>query len=542
MNIDTSNAQVAFDDNGQPFIILRDQGKQERLKGPDAHRANILAACTVGKIMCSSLGPVGMDKMLVSPDADATVTNDGATILQKMQVTNQIGKLLVELSASQDDEIGDGTTGVVVLASAMLEQAEQLLMKGIHPMKVAVGYEHACLVALDHLEKISDKLHWTPDDTQILFQTAKTTLSSKIVNRFHDKMAKIAVDAVLAVADLERKDVNFDLIKMQGKIGGRLEDTVMVQGIVLDKPISHPQMDKVIENAKIALLTSPFEPPKTKNKAKLNISTTKQYQELYEMEQKYFRDQVAFCKNSGANFIICQWGFDDEANHLLLQNKLPSVRWCGGAELELIAIATGARITPRFEELDAKRLGTAKKVEEIEFGTSNDRMIVISGCPSSGAVTVFVRGGNHMIVDEAKRSLHDAMCVVRNLIKDNRIVYGGGAPEISCSIRVAQEAKTITGEDQYIFRAFADALEDIPIALGENAGVNAIANLAELKSAHINDNNPYLGVDCNQVGINDMKVQGVYEAYSGKRQQFLLATQLVKMILKINDVIEQGAV
>lgn len=244
---------------------------------------------------------------------------------------------------------------------------------------------------------------WSADDTTQLFNTAKTTLGSKIINRFQDQMAQIAVNAVLAVADLARKDVNFDLIKVEGKVGGKLEDTMLVQGIVLDKPISHPQMAKTIKDAKIAILTCPFEPPKPKTKHKLDITTADDYHKLYEQEQKYFTDMVQRVKDSGANLVICQWGFDDEANHLLLQNNLPAVRWVGGVELELIAIATGGRIVPRFEELSAEKLGKAGVVREVEFGTDNERMIIIEGCPNTRAVTLFVRGGNKMIVDEAKR-------------------------------------------------------------------------------------------------------------------------------------------
>jgi len=242
-------------------------------------------------------------------------------------------------------------------------------------------------------------------------------------------------------------------------------------------------------------------------------------------------------KESGATLVLCQWGFDDEANHLLLQNKLPSVRWVGGVEIELIAIATGARIVPRFEDLTKEKLGFAKVVREIEFGTSKDRMLFIEGCPNTRAVTVLVRGGNKMIVEEAKRSLHDAICVTRNLIRDNRIVYGGGSAEISCAIKINADADKETGVEQYTMRAFADALEIIPIALAENSGFPPIASLSEVKAAQVKTNKPYLGIDCLQKGTMDMKKQGVFETLVGKQQQLLLATQLVKMILKIDDVI-----
>jgi len=534
--VDMSNAQVAFDEMGQPFIIIRDQGNQKRTRGLDAHKANILAARTVANILRTSLGPTGMDKMIVSADQDITVTNDGATILEKMEVDHQIGKLLVELSRSQDDEIGDGTTGVVVLAGALLEEAEKLLDKGLHPIRISRGFDKASEIAFKYLEEISDVVNWSPDNLAPLLKTAETTLSSKIISRFQKQMAKIAVDAVISVADLERKDVNFDLIKVEGKVGGRLEDTVLVQGIILDKEISHPQMPKMIEDAKIAILTCPFEPPKPKTKHTLEIKDAKSYNALFEQEQKYFIDQVRLCKDSGATLVLCQWGFDDEANHLLLQNKLPAVRWVGGVEIELIAIATNSRIVPRFKELSPEKLGTAKIVKELEFGTANDRMLVIEGCPNSRAVTIFVRGGNQMIVDEAKRSLHDALCVTRNLVRDNRVVYGGGAAEIACGLKILEEAHKDTSLEQYAIRAFADALDSIPLALAENSGFSPVQTLSEMKATQIKTGNSRIGVDCLQRGEMDMKRQNVFETLIGKQQQIQLATQLVKMILKIDDI------
>ena len=257
-----------------------------------------------------------------------------------------------------------------------------------------------------------------------------------------------------------------------------------------------------VKDAKIAILTCPFEPPKPKTKHKLDITSPEAFAKLRKHEQEYFTTMVRQVKESGANMVICQWGFDDEANHLLLQNELPAVRWVGGVELELIAIATGGRIVPRFAELAPEKLGVAGMVREIGFGTTKDRMLVIEECKNSKAVTVFVRGGNKMIIDEAKRSLHDAMCVARNLIKDNRIVYGGGAPEIACSIAVQAVADLTPGLEQYAIRAFGDALEDVPLALAENSGLSPISTLAEVKAAQIKENNPRLGVDCLDKGTN----------------------------------------
>ena len=486
--------------------------------------------------------------MLVSPDGDVTITNDGATIMQQMQVDHQVAKLLVELSGSQDDEIGDGTTGVVVLAGALLEQAEKLLSKGIHPVRVAEGFEKASEVAIQKLGEIAEEIKFSNDNLDPLLRTATTTLNSKIIHAHKAHMAEIAVKAVLNVADLERNDVNFDMIRMEGKPGGSLEETELVNGIVIDKEISHPQMPKNIEDAKMCILTCPFEPPKPKTKHQLRITSKEAYDKLYQQEQEYFRDMVQKVKDSGATLVICQWGFDDEANHLLLQNKLPAVRWVGGVEIEHIAIATGGRIVPRFEELSEDKLGKAGLVKEVTFGTnSKERMLVFERCANSNAITVLVRGGNKMIVEEAKRSLHDAMCVVRNLIRDNRVVYGGGSSEIACSLAVREYADTVTGVDQYAIRAFADALEDIPLALAENSGMSPMEEVAAAKSRQVQGNNPVIGLGVvnpvkNDDGCHsaDMRELGVFETLIGKQQQLQLASQVVKMILKIDDVISMG--
>jgi len=531
-----SMGQIAFDEYGRPFIILRDQDKKSRLTGIEAHKSHILAAKSVANILKTSLGPKGLDKMMVSPDGDVTITNDGATILDLMDVDHQIAKLLVQLSKSQDDEIGDGTTGVVVLAGALLEQAEQLLDRGIHPIRIADGYEMAAKIAVGTLDKISDTFDVDLKKPEPLVRLAMTTLGSKIVNRCHRQMAEIAVDAILAVADLKSRDVNFELIKVQGKVGGKLEDTMLVKGVVVDKDMSHPQMPKVVKDAKMAILTCPFEPPKPKTKHKLDITSVEDYRKLREYELTKFENMVQTVKDQGANLVICQWGFDDEANHLLLQKELPAVRWVGGPEIELIAIATGGRIVPRFEELTPEKLGKAGIVREMCFGTTKERMLVIEQCQNTRAVTIFIRGGNKMIVKEAERSLHDALCVIRNLVRDGRVVYGGGAPEIAASLAVAEAADKISTLEQYAVRAFSEALEAVPLALAENSGLAPIETLAEVKSRQAKEKNPRLGIDCLLKGTNDMKEQNVIETLMAKKQQILLATQLVRMILKIDDI------
>uniref|UniRef100_A0AAY4AEB8 T-complex protein 1 subunit epsilon n=1 Tax=Denticeps clupeoides TaxID=299321 RepID=A0AAY4AEB8_9TELE len=493
---------IAFDEYGRPFIIIKDQDKKSRLTGLEALKSHIMAAKAVATTLRTSLGPNGLDKIMVDKDGEVTVTNDGATILSMMDVDHQIAKLMVELSKSQDDEIGDGTTGVVVLAGALLEQAEQLLDRGIHPIRVADGYDQAARIAIEQLDKISDSFLVDPNNIEPLVQTAMTTLGSKVINRCHRQMAEIAVNAILTVADMERKDVDFELIKMEGKVGGKLEDTQLIKGVIVDKEFSHPQMPKVLKDTKMAILTCPFEPPKPKTKHKLDVTSVEDYKALQKYEKEKFQEMIQQVKETGANLVICQWGFDDEANHLLLQSELPAVRWVGGPEIELIAIATGGRIVPRFCELTTEKLGTAGLVKEICFGTTKDRMLVIEECKNSRAVTIFIRGGNKMIIEEAKRSLHDALCVIRNLVRDNRIVYGGGASEISCALAVNKAADKCPSLEQYAMRAFADALEVIPMALAENSGMNPIQTMTEVRARQLKESNPALGIDCLHLSTN----------------------------------------
>ncbi|KAJ3714170.1 chaperonin Cpn60/TCP-1 family [Lentinula raphanica] len=533
-------AVYATDEYGRPFIIVREQAKKTRSHGVEAIKSHILAARAVANIIRTSLGPRGLDKILITPDGEIIVTNDGATILSQMEVEHQIAKLLVQLSKSQDDEIGDGTTGVVVLAGALLEQSEALLDRGIHPIRIADGFDRACKVAVEELDRISDHVEFSKNDTSNLLKTAMTSLGSKIVSKEHQQFAQIAVDAVLQVADLERRDVSFDLIKVDGKVGGSLADTTLIKGVLLDKDMSHQQMPRSVNDARLAILTCPFEPPRPKTKHKLEISSVDEYKKLQAYEKEKFVDMIKRVKDTGANLVICQWGFDDEANHLLMQNDLPAVRWVGGPEIELIAIATQGRIVPRFEDLTSQKLGKAGIVREISFGTTRDKMLVIEECANSRAVTIFVRGSNKMIVDEAKRALHDAICAVRNLVVDNRVVYGGGAADISCSLAVAKAADEIPTIEQYAMRAFASALDAIPLALAENSGLSPIETLADVKSQQIKEGDSHLGIDCSGKGNNDMKQQFVYDPLISKRQQYLLATQLVRAVLKIDDVITAG--
>ncbi|KAL7719135.1 T-complex protein 1 subunit epsilon [Entamoeba marina] len=506
----------AFDEYGRPFVIVREQDekKENRLKGIDATRAHILAAKTVSDILRSSLGPKGMDKMMVSQDGDVTISNDGATIMSEMSVEHPIAKLLVELSQSQDSEIGDGTTGVVVFAGALLQHSLKLVERGIHPTRISIGYEQAAQRAVEELKAISIENGKT--DREHIVAACEVALGSKIVNRCKRHLAEVCTDAVLSVYDKTRNDVNMDLIKIVTRAGGRMEETKLV---------------------KVCILSCPFEPPKTKTNTHMNITSVEAYNALYQQEQKYFRDQVQRVKDAGANMVLCQWGFDDEANHLLLQNGINAIRWVGGVELELLAIATGGRIIPRFEDITPEKLGSADKIEEMSFGTTRDKMISVEGCPNSNAVTVFVRGGNKMVLAEIERSIHDALCVARNYLRDNKQVCGGGACEIAMSRAVEEFAKECSTLEHHAINVYADALLSIPYALAENSGLHPIETVATIKKRQLDEKNNNIGVDCLQVGTCDMTEQNVFESLHSKTQQILLATQVVKMILKVDDVI-----
>uniref|UniRef100_A0A8C7Z3J7 T-complex protein 1 subunit epsilon n=1 Tax=Oryzias sinensis TaxID=183150 RepID=A0A8C7Z3J7_9TELE len=482
---------LAFDEYGRPFIIIKDQDKKTRLTGIDALKSHIMAAKAVAGTLRTSLGPN-------------------------------------------------------VLAGALLEEAELLLDRGIHPIRISDGYDQAARIAIEQLDKIAETFPCDPNNLEPLIQTAMTTLGSKVFQTqklctFSDlQMAEIAVNAILTVADMQRKDVDFELIKVEGKVGGKLEDTQLIKGVIVDKEFSHPQMPKELKDVKIAILTCPFEPPKPKTKHKLDVTSVEDYKALQKYEKEKFEEMIQQVKSNGANLAICQWGFDDEANHLLLQNELPAVRWVGGPEIELIAIATGGRIVPRFSELTPEKLGTAGLVKELSFGTTKDHMLVIQECKNTRAVTIFIRGGNKMIIEEAKRALHDALCVIRNLIRDNRVVYGGGASEIACALAVNRAADKCPSLEQYAMRSFADALEVIPMALAENSGLNPIQTMAEVRARQVKDNNPFLGIDCLHKNTNDMKQQHVIETLIAKKQQISLATQVVRMILKIDDIRSPG--
>ncbi|WUR02576.1 T-complex protein 1 subunit epsilon (CCT5) [Vairimorpha necatrix] len=525
-------SQLLTDEIGQAFEITDDSNI--RVQGKNTIYTNISIVNNITNFISSSFGPCGMDKILQSKDDEITVTNDGATILREMDMTdNDIAQLFVQLSEAQDNEIGDGTTGVLILANAMLQNSKQLMEKGIHPIRIAETYDNMLNKAIDHLTQISEPIK---NKKEAMLNAAKTSLYSKVVSKAHNKFAEICVEAILSVADVERKDVDFSLINYEKKFANDVSETELIKGMAIKKEFSHPQMKKEYKNAKIALLACPFEPPKLKNKHSLLIKNPEEFKALQNYEKETFLDMIKSLKDAKVDLVMCQWGFDDEANSLLMENNLPAIRWVGGNDLDLIAVHVNGNIISRFEDLKYEDLGQAD-VMEISDGTENEKLIIIQNNKQKKAVTIIVKGGNDMIIEEAKRSLQDGLCAVRNVLINDRLVYGGGASEISTSIFIEQESAKYSGEEQECIIAFSRALEQVPLLLAQNSNFDSLKTLTELRKRQIESKNPFLGVDCLELNENNMKTLNIFDTLSSKISQLQSAVQFVSTILKINDVI-----
>lgn len=523
-------AQILTDEFGQSFQ-LGDDGSVE-IRGKECLYTNINTVKSISTFLASSLGPTGMDKLLTDKDGNICVTNDGATILKEMDMTdNPISQLILKLGQSQDQEIGDGTTSIVILASAILEQTKCLLERGIHPIKITEGLNKALAMSEEHLTSIAEEV---TDLNPQLLKAAKTSLGSKIVSLYD--FSGLCVEAALAVADLDRRDMDLDLINIQSKVGKNLADTKLVKGIVIKKEFSHPQMKKSMENARIALLSCPFEPPRLKNKNSLIISNAEQYKNLELYEKAKFREMIGCLAKYKVDAVLCQWGFDDEANSLLMASGIMAVRWVGGNDLGLIASHIKGSIIARFEDLRKEHLGIAN-IREDSSGTQNEKTITIEGPEGNRAVTIFLCGSTEYTIEEAKRSIKDALCAIRNVIDCRKIVYGGGSCELSVSTYLDKRAKEFECEDEAAIRAFSRALLEIPLTLSQNSGFDATEYVEKLREMHINSNELYCGVDCLEMGEKNMKKVGVFETLKSKLRQLKMATNLVNTILKISDVI-----
>jgi len=500
-------------------------------------KKNINEISSLSSILKTSFGPLGMDKIIKETPDNIIITNDGATILSKAKMKGEIRKMLAELSLSQDHEIGDGTTGVVILTGALLEQAEKLLDIGIHPTRIAEGFNYATDVCVEFLEQQSQSLFGDFSDYSFLLSTSMTTMNSKVVNRSKKKLEEICIKAILAIADLERRDVNLDLIKIEEKVGTNLENSMLINGNLINKEWSHPQMPKRIEDARICVITCPLEPPKPKSKHELEIENVRAFRELEKTESEFFNNIISQVKKSGANVLVCQWGFDDEGNHLLLRNKISAIRWVSGLELELIAISCGAQIVPRFNEITSSTLGFTGRIREFCIGTEYDRYLIFEDCPLAKSVTILIRGGSDFIIQEAKRAIIDAMAVIKNLIRDNRIVTGGGSTEIACSMRIFDEAEQSIGLKHYVLLAYSEALKTIPYVLAENSGFDAIKLVSSLEKNQRESMNSNLGINCEKGIIDNMIKIKVFETLISKQQQLQVATQMTNAILRIDNML-----
>ncbi|MGI0078414.1 MAG: thermosome subunit beta [Nitrososphaerales archaeon] len=521
---------------GTPVLILK-EGSSEN-KGRDAQRNNIFAAKLISEIVKSSLGPRGMDKMLVDTLGDVTITNDGATILKEIDVQHPAAKMLVEISKTTDQEVGDGTTSAVVLAGALLENAEELINKDVHPTIIVDGYRKAADKAIEFLDEISVKLK--PDDKTSLKHVAETSMLTKLVADNSTELASLVVDAVLQVADKKEDgsySVDIDNVKVEKKPGGSTSDTRLIKGIVLDKEVVHAGMPKRVESAKIALVNSPLEIEKTEFSAEIRINDPTQMKKFLDEENSMLKAMVDSLVSVGANVVICQKGIDDLAQHFLAKAGVLAVRRAKESDMTKLARATGGRIVTNLDDLTAKDLGFAQLVEERRV--EQDKWVFVEGSKNPKAVSILVRGGSQRVVDEAERSMHDAIMVVKDVLEKPAIVAGGGAPEAEISSRLRVYANKLSGREQLAVLKYADALESIPLTLAENAGMDPIDTQVEIRAKH-GQEKKWFGINVRTGKVSDMMGDNVVEPSAVKEQIIRSATEAASMILRIDDVIASG--
>jgi len=518
-----------------PVLILKEG--TTRTTGRDARKSNIYAARVIAEALASSLGPRGMDKLLVDSFGNATITGDGATILKEMEVQHPAAKMLVEVAKAQDDEVGDGTTSVVVLAGQLLTQADELLDQDIHPTIVTEGYEKAMQKSLEILDEIAEKVD--PLDGEVLEKIAKTALSSKVVAEFKDYLAKLVVDAALQV--VKEKDggytLSLDDVKIEKKKGESIDESELIKGIVLDKEVVHPAMPKRIENAKIALINTSLEIEKPEWTAKINITDPEQLKLFLEQESSMLKEMVDKIKATGANVVFCQKGIDDMAQYFLAKAGILAVRRVKKSDMEKLARATGAKIVTKIEDLTPESLGKAELVEERKV--ADEKMVFVEGCPNPRAVSILIRGGLEKVVDEAERSLIDALSVVADVLEDPYILPGGGAPEAEIAKELRKFAAQVGGREQLAIEAYANAVEAIPRTLAENSGLDPIDTMAELTAAHEKPDGWKYGVNVfnHTKRIDDMIKLGVIEPLVVKEQALKSATEASALILRIDDIV-----
>ncbi len=528
-----SEASYVTTSEGQQVLILREGTTQSR--GKRAQNNNISAAKLIAELVKTSLGPRGMDKMLVDSMGDVTITNDGATMLKDMDIQHPAAKMIIEIAKAVDNQVGDGTTSSVVLAGALLDNAQNLLERGVHPMLIVNGYTKAANQAQRILDEICVGVK--PEDKVTLAKIARTSMASKLVSNESAALGAVIVDAILQVAEktVEGKfRVDLDNLKVEKKAGGSLKDTTLVSGIILDKEVVHSGMPKRLEKAKIALVSSPLEIEKTEFDAKININNPAQIQQFLDEETKMLKSMVEKVEQSGANVLICQKGIDDMAQHYLAKAGILSIRRAKESDMIKLSKATGARIVTGLDSLSEKDIGEAGLVEERKV--EDDKWTFIEECRNPKAVTILIRGGSQRVVDEAERSMHDAIMVVKDVLEKPAIVGGGGAVEEELSYRLMKWSNALQGREQLAAEKFAEALESIPLALAVNAGFDPIDIQVELREKH-GIGKIWYGVDVLGRGAQDMFEKDVIEPISVKEQIIKSATECTCMLLRIDDVI-----
>jgi archaeal chaperonin len=517
---------------GVPVLILKEGATQT--KGRDAQKNNITAAKLIAEVVASSLGPRGMDKMLVDSLGDVTITNDGATILKEIDVQHPAAKMMVEISKATDNEVGDGTTSVVVLAGALIEKAEELISKDVHPTIIVDGYRKSAIKAIEILSNLAQKIDG--GDKSQLIRIARTSMQTKLVSKESNELAEIVVNAALQVSEKFDSQYKVDIedVKVEKKAGGSLKDTKLIKGIVLDKEVVHGGMPKRVEKAKIALINSALEIEKTEFDAKINISSPDQMKMFLEEENKMLMTMVDKITKSGANVVVCQKGIDDIAQHYMAKANILAVRRVKESDMTKLSRATGAHIVSNLDDLSSKELGLADLVEERKVET--DKWVFVEGCRHPKSVTILIRGGSQRVVDEAERSIHDALMVSKDVLERPAIVAGGGSPESYTAGKLREWSNSLSGREQLAAEKFAESLEVIPLRLAENAGMDPIDTLTELRSKQLKGSK-WSGIDVRNGKVTDMSKLDIVEPLSVKEQIIKSATEVASMILRIDDVI-----
>ena len=524
-------ASIQQTPNG-PVLVLKESALQQ--KGKDAQKNNITAAKLVAELVKTSLGPRGLDKMLVDSLGDVTITNDGATILKEIDAQHPAAKMMVEVSKTIDTEVGDGTTSSVVIAGSMLEKAEKLLEKNIHSTVIIDGYQNAAAKALELLKGLAKKIQ--ADDHESLTKIAKTSMQSKLISEDSVGLSKLVVDSILKIArkDGENYSVDLDNLKVEKKSGGSIDDTTLIKGIVLDKEIVHSGMPTKIEKAKIALVNTALEVEKTEMSAEIRISDPTQMQMFLEEENRMLKEMVEKLHQVGANVLICQKGIDDIAQHFLSKHGILAVRRVKESDMTKLTKATGGRITTNLDDITANDLGSADIVKQKKV--ESDKWVFIEGCRDPHSVTVLIRGGSQRVVDEVDRSIHDALMVVKDVIETPFIVAGGGSPEAYLSSQLKEWADTFDGREQLAIKQYAESLESIPLTIAENAGMDPIDTIISLRAKQANGKKS-IGINAKEGKIGDMYSLDIVEPLVVKEQIIKSATETACMILRIDDVI-----